>query len=262
VFPGKRAPLTLALIPMIVSVTLILGVQEQTWPGALAASEQQARAGFPLKLVPVEFPSSIIERMDTTLRIPACILLGYLAGSLPFGLWVTYLLKRRDIRDGGSGHITTTNTIRQAGWLPGALVLVLDITKGCLPTALALRLGLPWWAVALTAALAVAGHCWPLFAQFRGGMGLATTGGAMLAVSPLGFLIILGVLVASVLVLRHSARGALLAGLAGPLTLWLVGLRGVEFWVGLAAGLVLAARFTIDWNRKYRELWLDREQAG
>ena len=78
----------------------------------------------------------------TILTLPIW-LLAYLSGSLPFGLWITRLVKRVDIRDGGSGHITTTNTIRQAGWLPGALVLVLDVAKGFLPTYLALHLGQP-----------------------------------------------------------------------------------------------------------------------
>ena len=75
-----------------------------------------------------------------------------------FQLLITRLVKRVDIRDGGSGHVTTTNTIRQAGWLPGVLVLLLDVAKGFLPVYVALRLGQPGWAVAISAGLAVAGH--------------------------------------------------------------------------------------------------------
>ena len=191
---------------------------------------------------------------------PVFWLLGYLFGSLPFALWITRLVKGVDVRDGGSGHVTTTNTIRQAGWAPGAVVLALDIAKGFLPVYFALHAGLSAWSVALTAGLAVTGHCWPLFAQFRGGMGLATMGGTLLAVSPLGFLIALGTLVALVLIIRHSARASVIAGLVIPLVFWLVGLRGTELWIAAACGLVVAVRFTIDWNRKYRELWLDRER--
>lgn len=194
------------------------------------------------------------------LPTPAYWLLAYLLGSLPFALWITRLVKGIDVRDGGSGHVTTTNTIRQAGWIPGALVLVLDITKGFLPVYFALHAGLSGWSVALTAGLVVTGHCWPLFAQFRGGMGLATTGGVLLAVSPLGFLLTFATLLFFVLVLHHGARGSLVAGLVSPLVLWLFGLRGAEFWVSVVTGLVTAVRFTIDWNRKYRELWLDREK--
>jgi len=66
-------------------------------------------------------------------------LLGYLCGSLPFAIWITRLFKGVDVREAGSGHATTTNTIRQAEFGPGALVLMLDIAKGFLPTWLALR---------------------------------------------------------------------------------------------------------------------------
>ena len=54
-------------------------------------------------------------------------LLGYLSGSLPFSIWVTRLVKHVDVRDAGSGHATTTNTIRQAGFGWGALVAILDV---------------------------------------------------------------------------------------------------------------------------------------
>src|ERR1041384_1947755 len=111
-------------------------------------------------------------------------ILGYLFGSLPFSVWVTRFAKGVDVRDAGSGHATTTNTIRQAGFGWGALVAVLDVTKGFVPVYLALHVAqnvIPSYIVPLTAACAVAGHCWPLFAQFRGGMGIATFGGALIA---------------------------------------------------------------------------------
>jgi len=181
-------------------------------------------------------------------------------GSLPFGLWISRLVADIDIREGGSGHVGTTNTMRHAGWAAGALVLVLDMAKGFTPTFFALKLGLPAWGIALTAALAVIGHCWPVFAKFRGGMGLATTGGALFAVSPLGMVIGLGVLVALILLSGHSARGSAMTGLTIPPVLWLLGQHGVILWAAFAVGWVLAFRFfTEDWNREYKELWLDRE---
>ncbi|MCP4139273.1 MAG: glycerol-3-phosphate acyltransferase [Chloroflexi bacterium] len=185
--------------------------------------------------------------------------IGYLAGSLPFGLWITRLVKNIDIRDGGSGHVGATNTIRQAGFAPGAAVLLLDISKGFVPIYFSLRAGLPAWSVAITAALVVLGHCYPVFANFRGGMGLAAAGGTMLAVKPITFLIVLALLIFFVLIIRHSARAALFTGLLAPFLLWLLHFRGTELWVMAATGLVVAIRFTVDWNRKYRELWLDRD---
>jgi glycerol-3-phosphate acyltransferase PlsY len=188
-------------------------------------------------------------------------ILGYLFGSLPFSVWITRYVKHVDVRDSGSGHATTTNTIRQAGFGWGALVLVLDIAKGFIPTYLAAgQDNIPPYIIVMTATFAVIGHCWPVFAQFRGGMGLATAGGSFLATNPLAFLISLGLLILLVLVIRHSARATVFTGILVAPVLWLFNIRDVSFWVALGAGIVIAVRFLIDWNRQYRELWLDREK--
>jgi len=186
--------------------------------------------------------------------------LGYLCGSLPFAIWITRLVKGVDVRDSGSGHATTTNTIRQAGFLPGALVFILDATKGFAPTWLAMHYSPAAWIAPLAAALAVIGHCWPLFAGFRGGMGLATANGAMMAAAPIAILITYALLIALTLLLRHSARASVVTGILFAPLLWLVGLRGLVIWIALAVGVVIAFRFLSDWYRKYRELWLDREK--
>ena len=187
-------------------------------------------------------------------------LLSYLSGSLTPSIWITRLLKGVDVRDSGSGHATTTNTIRQAGFAPGALVFVLDVAKGFIPTWLALRYAPAEWIIPVTAGLAVVGHCWPLFAGFRGGMGLATAGGGLLAAQPLGFLVGVGVLITLVLIIHHGARASVTAGILLSPAMWIFGLRGTVIWIGIAVGLVIAVRFLIDWNRQYRELWLDREK--
>jgi acyl phosphate:glycerol-3-phosphate acyltransferase len=187
-------------------------------------------------------------------------LLGYLSGSLPFSIWVTRLVKGVDVREAGSGHATTTNTIRQAGFGWGALVATLDVAKGFLPTFLALKYSNNIWVIVLTAALAVAGHCWPVFAQFRGGMGIATFGGALLAANWFSLVIGAGLLLTLVLMIHHGARASVLTGILITPLFWLFHLRGIELWIALACGLVMAYRFLIDWNRKYRELWLDREK--
>ena len=187
-------------------------------------------------------------------------LLGYLCGSLPFAVWITRLVKGVDVRAAGSGHATSTNTIRQAGLLPGALVFILDVAKGFGPTWLALHYAPAAWIAALTAALAAVGHCWPVFAGFRGGMGLAPANGGMLAAFPFAIIITYGMLGLLTLVLRHSARASVVTGLLIAPLFWLIGLRGPILWIAAAVGLVVACRFLIDWNRKYHELWLDREK--
>lgn len=192
-------------------------------------------------------------------------ILGYLSGSLPFSVWIIRLAKDIDVRDAGSGHATTTNTIRQAGWGWGALVAILDVAKGFIPIYLAWSVGrnaqsVPPYIIVLTAACAVAGHCWPLFAQFRGGMGLAPFAGALLATKWISVIPGLVLLLLLLFTLRHGARASVLTGILIAPLFWLLHLRGVEFWIALACGLVIAYRFLIDWNRKYRELWLDREK--
>ena len=119
---------------------------------------------------------------------------------------------------------------------------------------------LPAWSVALTAALTVIGHCYPVFAGFRGGMGLAAAGGAMIATNFAAAMIVLAFLIFLVLVIRHSARAALFTGLLAPVLLWLLNFRGTELWVMAATGIVIAIRFADDWKRKYNELWLDRKK--
>jgi acyl phosphate:glycerol-3-phosphate acyltransferase len=187
-------------------------------------------------------------------------MLGYGCGSLPFAVWITRLVKGVDVREAGSGHATTTNTIRQAGIVPGALVFILDVAKGFTPTWLALHFAPAAWIAPLTAALAVIGHCWPVFAGFRGGMGLAPANGGMLAAFPFAIFITYALLGLLTLALRHSARASVITGILIAPLFWLIGLRGPLLWIAAAVGLVVAVRFLIDWNRKYRELWLDREK--
>jgi len=92
-------------------------------------------------------------------------------------------------------------------------------------------------------------------------MGLATAGGTFLAVNPLAFLISLGLLILLVLVVHHSARASVFTGILVTPVLWLFNIRDISVWVTLGAGIVIAIRFLTDWNRKYRELWLDRDKV-
>lgn len=187
------------------------------------------------------------------------ILFGYLAGSLSPSYWITKIMTGEDIRITGSHHATTTNTIRRVGWLPGIVVFLLDLLKGYIPTYLALEFSSFGWVVPVAASLAVAGHCWPLYHQFKGGMGLATSAGGMAAVYPLGLLVTMGFLIIVMLVIKHSARAAFITGIFAGLIFWILGQRGNALWLALGVGAVIAVRFLSDWGRKYSELWLDRK---
>lgn len=184
---------------------------------------------------------------------------AYLIGSISFSLLITRLAIGADVRQFGSGHAGATNTMRAVGWWAGVLVMLLDLAKGFLVIKLAQSWGLWHWTPVLAAALVVIGHCWPIFAGFRGGMGLASAGGVMLGLSPLGLTVGIGVAVLAQLVVRHSARANFVTGLLiGPVWLLFPPLAGNWLPV-LATGLIVALRSLSDWNRVYKELWLDRE---
>lgn len=117
----------------------------------------------------------------------ANVVIGYLLGSVPFGLVVGYLWLGRDIRDSGSGKTGTTNVLRTAGKLPAALVMVGDIAKGVVPGLIGRLVFHDDGVAAAGAAAAVVGHIWPVFAGFRGGRGVATAFGAILGLTPLAF---------------------------------------------------------------------------
>lgn len=196
--------------------------------------------------------------MEYWTNIIGFCVLGYLTGSLNLAIWLIRWLKGVDVRASGSGHATTTNTFRQAGLGAGLAVFVFDVSKGLIPTYLALQYGVNGWLVIPVAALVVAGHCWPVFAEFRGGMGLAPAGGSLLAISPLGFAIGLGMLIVLALTIHHAARASVIAALLNPVALFILKFPFEIIGLATAVGLVLAIRFLADWRREYRELWLDR----
>jgi glycerol-3-phosphate acyltransferase PlsY len=165
-----------------------------------------------------------------------------------------------DVRRHGSGHAGATNVMRVAGWAPGVAVLLWDTAKGYLVIKLAGQFP-DWWLVPAVGAAAVIGHCWPILAGFRGGMGVATSGGALLAIWPLGFVLGVGLDAAFTLVLRHAARANIATGLTLWLLLLLFGAPTPALLLAAAVGLIVVLRSSKDWNRQYRELWLDRESG-
>lgn len=112
-------------------------------------------------------------------------LLGYLAGSIPFGLLLARWARGVDVRDVGSGNIGATNVVRAAGKGLGLLVLVLDALKGALPV-WATRELMPAEpaAACVVAACAVLGHVFPVWLRFRGGKGVATAAGVLGVLAP------------------------------------------------------------------------------
>ena len=134
---------------------------------------------------------------------------GYLLGSIPWGLLLTRLAGRGDIRTIGSGNIGATNVLRTGSKALAALTLALDLAKGFAAVAVA---GLWGEAPALAAAaFVVLGHLFPVWLGFRGGKGAATGLGVLLALSwPLATLAFL-VWLATAVVFRYASLAALIA---------------------------------------------------
>jgi glycerol-3-phosphate acyltransferase PlsY len=185
--------------------------------------------------------------------------MAYALGSISFALLVTRWKAGIDVRSVGSGHASGTNTMRAAGWGAGILVAVLDFGKGYLAVWLAQQLGGVGLTTAVAAGAVVIGHCWPIFAGFRGGMGVGSGSGALLAIWPLGFILAVGLGVSLQLIVHHSARANVFTGiLLTPL--WaLFGAPWPQLVTAVAVGLVVSLRALSDWRRVYSELWLDRE---
>lgn len=150
--------------------------------------------------------------------IAALVLLGYLAGSIPFGVLLTRWLRGVDVRDSGSGNIGATNVTRVAGKKLGAVVLLLDALKGALPVGLSLWL-LPE-AVLVHAGVgmsAVLGHVYPVWLKLRGGKGVATALGVLCVLVPTAALVGAVLYVLVVAKWRVSSLGSLTAAVGAIL---------------------------------------------
>ena len=113
------------------------------------------------------------------------VFVAYLIGSIPFGLLISQVVGRVDIRRFGSGNIGTANVLRIVGKRAAALTLLGDLLKGFLPTLAALLLGGSELLVAGVGLAAVLGHNWSVYLRFAGGKGVATSFGALFAMTPL-----------------------------------------------------------------------------
>ncbi|WP_309612117.1 glycerol-3-phosphate 1-O-acyltransferase PlsY [Sphingomonas sp.] len=152
----------------------------------------------------------------------AAFLLGYALGSIPFGLIVTRLAGKGDIRDIGSGNIGATNVLRTGSKKLAALTLLLDAAKGALAViAAAWAFGLP--AIPYAATGALLGHLYPVWLRFRGGKGVATLLGILIPLLPFAALVYALVWLGLLLVARISSLAGMIAAASAPLTAYLVG---------------------------------------
>jgi acyl phosphate:glycerol-3-phosphate acyltransferase len=151
-------------------------------------------------------------------------LLAFLSGSLPFAVWTSRVLAKRDLRTVGDGNPGATNAFRAGGVALGTVVLLLDVSKGVLPVVLARVLGLdgPW--LAPVAALTVAGAAFSPFLGFRGGKALAVTLGTWIGLTTWTIPLVAVVAIVAATLLIEPDGWAVAAALAAMLV-------GVLLWV-------------------------------
>jgi len=163
----------------------------------------------------------------------AALVFGYLLGSIPFGLLLTRAAGLGDVRKIGSGNIGATNVLRTGNKKLAAATLLLDALKG---TAAVLLAGLIGPDHALIAGLgAFLGHLYPVWLGFRGGKGVATYLGVLVAVAWQGALVFAAAWLAVAFLTRYSSLAALVAAVAVPVALHLLGFgRAAELFVLLS----------------------------
>ena len=143
------------------------------------------------------------------------LILAYLLGSIPSGLWIGQIFFNINLREHGSGNIGTTNTFRILGKKAGMVTFAIDFFKGTLATLLPLIFHIQGISPIVFGLLAVLGHTFPIFAKFKGGKAVATSAGVILGFAPLFFLylavIFFGVLYLGSMISLSSISAALAA---------------------------------------------------
>jgi glycerol-3-phosphate acyltransferase PlsY len=158
----------------------------------------------------------------------AAFIIAYLLGSIPAAVWIGKWLHNIDVREHGSGNAGTTNVIRVLGWKTALPVLIIDLGKGWLATMMPLFMnsaepgtGIITNIQIAAGLIAITGHILPLFAGFRGGKGVATMFGVLLALQPLLTIGCLGVFLIVLVLTGIVSVSSMTAGIAFPLFLFL-----------------------------------------
>jgi glycerol-3-phosphate acyltransferase PlsY len=149
------------------------------------------------------------------------VIVAYLLGSIPTSVWVSKSMFDIDIREYGSGNAGATNTFRVLGPKWGSFVMLVDVTKGVLATSLYILM--PYYLtnelartnfMIVLGLVAVVGHIFPVFANFKGGKGVATLLGMSLAIQPIVALLCLVVFLITLISTRFVSLSSMLAGIA------------------------------------------------
>ena len=189
--------------------------------------------------------------MSASAWLPVAFVLGYLFGSIPFGLILTKLAGTQDLRSIGSGNIGATNVLRTGHKGLAAATLLLDMLKGTAAVVIAGSFGGP--NAAMLAALgAFLGHLFPVWLGFKGGKGVAVYIGVLIGLFWPAAIVFCALWLATAVATRYSSLSALVASFVTPIFLW---------WFGLGALASLFAVLTVLLFYMHREN-IGRLRAG
>jgi glycerol-3-phosphate acyltransferase PlsY len=167
------------------------------------------------------------------------VLLGYLAGSVPFA----YLLARRvgiDVRVAGSGNVGAANVLRTTGAWRGVIVMALDVAKGAGAVLIAYLTAGGASVAAHTGAASIVGHIYPVWLRFHGGKGVAVAAGVFCVLTPAATGVAAALFLCTVWLTRYVSLGSIAATLALPPAAWLTGApRGVVMAAAGSGALIL-----------------------
>ncbi len=161
------------------------------------------------------------------------IVAAYLLGSIAFGILVSKLFGLPDPRTVGSGNPGATNVLRSGKKLAAVLTLLGDAFKGWFPVWLALQSGMTMWVVSAVGLAVFFGHLYPIYHGFKGGKGVATALGVMLAISPMLGLAAFVTWVLIFAVSRYSSLAAITAAALAPVYAWFL-LANADNLVGIS----------------------------
>ena len=173
--------------------------------------------------------------VESYIQLLLLLLLSFITGSIPTSIILGKLVKGIDIREHGSGNAGGTNVFRVLGWKPALIVVLIDIFKGWLPTAIyatALFQGQPIIDIGVIQILcgfaAVLGHTYTIFAGFRGGKGIGTLAGMLLALFPIALPLCIIVFVITLITTGYVSLSSIMATVALPIILLILPIFGLQ----------------------------------
>ena len=179
------------------------------------------------------------------------ILLGYLAGSVPFA-YLLARLKGIDVRIAGSGNVGAANVLRTTGPWRGVIVMSLDVAKGIGAVAIAHMLAGGTALIALTGAAAVVGHIYPVWLRFHGGKGVAVAAGVFTVLSPGATAMAAALFLIIAWITRYISLASIAATLALPPAAWIVGAPMSVILVAAGTATLILFRHRTNWARLRR----------